>query len=119
MSLSCDSVKTSGVITKLLWHLISVSSKPHLEILTETAKTIQGGKDSPQPTNRGVYGYISFGVLSGSVIFWFPPQYINWDNQVFWAPGTDCNCVRMWLRPGVIGRVVESVEQFLWNPPHP
>lgn len=116
---ACDMISPTP-FTPVFWQLWAVTGKPHLEFFNHYAVDVQGGQEVKSPdTNRGVYGYLSFGELVEGEPWWHPAQYINWDRQIFYPPNDDCDCLRLWLRSGVQGAVDCDPVRAQWVPEFP
>ena len=97
-------------------------NKSHEEFPVIKVQVAYGGAQNVNSENqvRGVYGYFCFGEERLDHIMWHPPQFINYQRQVFFPPLPRlCNYLRMWVRAGVRIGWSDSVILLKWMPPPP
>ena len=97
-------------------------NKSHEEFPGTGQRAVYGGARFVDTENkiRGVYGYFCFGEERMGSIQWHPPQFINYQKQVFYPPLPRlCNYLRLWCRAGVRIGWSDSLVLLKWMPPPP
>ena len=92
----------------LYWELFDQGGYVYHKLATMNVNEIAGFSQEYLSQNElSSFGFFSFGTkpIAGGSTFWEEPTDLVWEVQKIESIESFANCVRFWLRPGVLGRV--------------